>query len=147
MKNTRVEKIGYWSALVGQLGWSKNSHSYFKNILCCSLLNVTPHNKFHPNWMKNTEVKTIRYQTALVGLLGGPKNNCSHSKFILCCSLPNDAPHNKFHPNWIKNAKVRILKIINPQIFFEKSTKAKLLKLETFAWSHWIWNCLNYLQC
>ena len=57
MKNTRVEKIGYWSALVGQLGWSKNSRSYFKNILCCSFPNVTPHNKFNPNWIRNTEVQ------------------------------------------------------------------------------------------
>ena len=57
MKNTRVEKIGYWSALVGQLGRSKNSRSHFKNILCCSLPNVTPHNKFHPNRMRNTEVQ------------------------------------------------------------------------------------------
>ena len=57
MKNTRVEKIGYWSALVGQLGRSKNSRSHFKNIVCCSLPNVTPHNKFHPNRMRNTEVQ------------------------------------------------------------------------------------------
>ena len=57
MKNTRVEKIGYLSALVGQLGQSKNSRSHFKNILCCSLPNVTPHNKFHSNWMKNAEIQ------------------------------------------------------------------------------------------
>ena len=57
MKNTEVEKIRYWSALVGQLGWSKDSHSHFKHILCSSLPNVTPHNKFYPNRMKNTEVQ------------------------------------------------------------------------------------------
>ena len=57
MKNTRVEKIDYWSALVGQLGRSKNSRSHFKNIVCRSLPNVTPQNKFHPNRMKNTEVQ------------------------------------------------------------------------------------------
>merc|ERR1712002_425058 len=56
MKNTEVEMIHYWSALVGWLDWSKNSHSHshFKLILCCSLPNVTPHNKFYPNRMKNT---------------------------------------------------------------------------------------------
>jgi len=60
MKNTEVEKIYYWSALVGQLGRSKNSRSYFKNVLCCSLPNVTPHKKFHPNRMKNTEVQKLK---------------------------------------------------------------------------------------
>ena len=57
MKYTEVEKIHYWSALVGQLGRSKNSRTSFKNILCCSFPNVTPHKKFHPNRMKNTEVQ------------------------------------------------------------------------------------------
>ena len=57
MKNTEVEKIGYWSALVGQLDWSKNSRSHFKLILCCSLPNISPHKKTHPNRMKNTEVQ------------------------------------------------------------------------------------------
>ena len=33
MKNTDVEKIHFWSALVGQLGRSKYSRSHFKNIL------------------------------------------------------------------------------------------------------------------
>ena len=42
MKKIEVEKIHYWSALVGQLGRSKNSRSHFKNILCCSFPNVTP---------------------------------------------------------------------------------------------------------
>ena len=55
--NTKVEKTHYWSALVGQLGRSKNSRSHSKNILCCSFPNVTPRNKFHPNRMKNTEVQ------------------------------------------------------------------------------------------
>ena len=59
MKNTEVEKIHYWLALVGQLGRSKNSRSHFKDILCCSLPNVTPHKKFHPNRMKNTEVQNF----------------------------------------------------------------------------------------
>ena len=59
MKNTEVEKIHYWSALVGQLGRSKNSRSHLKSILCCSFPNVTPHNKFHPNRMKNTEVQIL----------------------------------------------------------------------------------------
>ena len=31
MKNTEVEKIHYWSALVGQLGRSKNSRSQFEH--------------------------------------------------------------------------------------------------------------------
>ena len=51
-------------------------------------------------------------------------------------------PHNKFHPNRIK--KVQIFEIFDLQIFFEKSAKAKLLKLEPFAWSHWIRKYLFY---
>ena len=52
MKNIRVENIGYWSTLVGQLDRSKNSRSHLKNNLCCSLPNITPHNKFHPKRLK-----------------------------------------------------------------------------------------------
>ena len=103
--------------------------------------------KFNQNQIKNTNVKKIRCQTALVGLSGRPKNSCSHSKLILCCSLPNVTPQNKFHQNRMKNAKVQIFKILNPQIFFKKSAKAKLQKLEPFAWTHWIRNSLTYLQC
>ena len=56
MKNAEVEKIRLGSALVGQLGRSKNSRSQLKLILCCSLPNVIHHIKFHLNRMKNTEV-------------------------------------------------------------------------------------------
>ena len=56
MKNAEVEKIRHWSALVGQLGRSKNSRSPFKLILCCSLPDIIPQIKFHLNQMKNTEV-------------------------------------------------------------------------------------------
>ena len=102
--------------------------------------------KFNQNQIKNAEVKKIRYQTALVGLLGRPKNSCSYSKLILCCSLPNVTPYNKFQPNRMKNAKVKIFKIFDPQNFFENSAKAKLSKLEPFAWSHWIRKYLFYLR-
>ena len=84
------------------------------------------------------------YYKALGGQLGWLKNSHSHFKLILCCSLPNVTPQKKFHPNRMKNAKIQIFKIFDPQIFFEKSAKAKLSKLEPFAWSHWIRNCLNY---
>ena len=83
---------------------------------------------------------------ALVGLLGRPKNSCSHSKLILCCSLPNVTPHTKFYPNRMKNAEVEIFEIFDPQNFFENSAKAKLSKLEPFAWSHWIRKYLFYLR-
>ena len=43
MKNAEVEKIRHWSALVGQLGWSKNSRGHLKLILYCSLPKVIPH--------------------------------------------------------------------------------------------------------
>ena len=82
----------------------------------------------------------------MVGLLGRPKNSCSYSKHILCCSLPNVTPYNKFQPNRMKNAKVKIFKIFDPQNFFENSAKAKLSKLEPFAWSHWIRKYLFYLR-
>lgn len=60
MKNTGVEKIHHWSALVGQLGQSKNSRSHLKLIQYCSLPHVIPHIKFYPNWMKNTKVKIFK---------------------------------------------------------------------------------------
>ena len=56
-------------------------------------------------------------------------------------------PHNKFHSNRMKNAEIQILEIFDPQNFFERSTKAKLSKLERFAWTHWIRNYENYLWC
>ena len=49
-------------------------------------------------------------------------------------------------PNQIKNAEVKIFEIFDPQNFFENSAKAKLLKLEPFAWSHWIRKYLFYLR-
>ena len=82
----------------------------------------------------------------MVGLLGRPKNSCSYSKLILCCSLPNVTPYNKFQPNRMKNAKVKIFKIFDPPNFFENSAKAKLSKLEPFAWSHWIRKYLFYFR-
>ena len=56
MKNAEVEKIHHWSALVCQLGRSKNSRGRLKLILCCSLPDIIPHIKFYLNRMKNTEV-------------------------------------------------------------------------------------------
>ena len=35
---------------------------------------------------------------------------------------------------------------LTPRNFFENSTKAKLSKLEPFAWSHWIRKYLFYLR-
>ena len=61
MKNAEVEKIRHWSALVGQLGRSKNSCGHLKLILCCSLPHVIPHIKFHLNRMKNTEVPIFEF--------------------------------------------------------------------------------------
>ena len=58
--------------------------------------------------------------------------------------MPNVTPHNKFHPNRMKNAEIPILEIFDPQIFFERSAKAKPSKLERFAWSHWIQNYEKY---
>ena len=97
--------------------------------------------------MKNEEVEKIHHWSALAGQLGQSKNSRSHLKLILCCSLTEAIPHIKFHPNRMKNTEVHIFKIFAPQNVFEKSAKAKLSKLEPFAWSHWIRNCLNYFQC
>ena len=55
-------------------------------------------------------------------------------------------PHTKFYPNRMKNAEVEIFKIFDPQNFFENSAKAKLSKLEPFAWSHWIRKYLFFLR-
>ena len=60
MKNAEVEKIRHWSALVGQLGRSKNSRGHLKLILCCSLPDIIPRIKFHLNRMKNTEVPIFK---------------------------------------------------------------------------------------
>ena len=106
-----------------------------------------PHNKFRPNRMKNAEFEKIRHWLALVGPLGRSKNSRGHLKLILCCSLPNVIPHTKFYLKWMKNKDFQILEILDPPNFFEKSAKAELLKLEPFAWSHWIRNSLNYFQC
>ena len=46
----------------------------------------------------------------------------------------------------MKNAKVKIFEIFDPQNFFENSAKAKLSKLEPFAWSQWIQKYLFYLR-
>ena len=61
MKNAKVETIRHWSALVGQLGRSKNSRSHLKLILCCSLPDVIPHIKFHQNRMKIIEIQIFEY--------------------------------------------------------------------------------------
>ena len=60
IKDTEAKKIHYLTALVGLLGRPENSCSHSKLILCCSLPNVTPHNKFHPNWMKNAKVRIFK---------------------------------------------------------------------------------------
>ena len=95
--------------------------------------------------MKNTKVENICFCSALEGQLGWSKNSRVHLKLILCCSLPDIISHIKFHLNRIKNTEVPIFEILDPQKFFERSAIAKLSKLEPFAWSHWIWNCLNFL--
>ena len=83
--------------------------------------------------MRNAEVAKIRHWSALVGRLGLAKNSHGHLKLILCCSLPIVIPHIKFHLNQMKNAEVQIFEIVDPQNFFEKSAKAKLLKLKLFC--------------
>ena len=59
MKNAEVAKIRHWSALVGQLGRSKNSRGHLKLILCCSLPNVIPHIKFHLNRIKSKDFEIL----------------------------------------------------------------------------------------
>ena len=73
MKNAEVEKICHWSTLVGQLGWSKNSHSHLKLILCCSLPDVIPHIKFHLNLMKKTKVQIFETFDPLILFANLPK--------------------------------------------------------------------------
>ena len=55
-------------------------------------------------------------------------------------------PRIKFHLNRMKNTEVPIFDFWDPQNFFESSAIAKLLKLEPFAWSHWIRKYLFYLS-
>ncbi len=95
--------------------------------------------------MKNGEVEKICHWSALVGQLGRSKNSRGDLKLILYCSLPDVILHIKFHLNQMKNKEFQVSEILDPQNFFENSADAKLSKLEPFAWSHWIQNCLNYL--
>ena len=60
-KHTEVEKMHYWSALVGYMGWSKNSRSYFKRILCCSLSNVTPITNFTQIGRRTQKFKFLKF--------------------------------------------------------------------------------------
>ena len=60
--------------------------------------------------------------------------------------MPNVTPFIQFQPNRMKNAEIKTFEIFDPQNFFEKSAKAKLLKLEPFAWSHWIRKYLFYFR-
>ena len=112
MINAEVGKIRQWSALLGQLGWSKNRFSHFKLILFCFQPNISSQTKSNQSWMKNPEVEKIHHWSALVGQLGRSKNSRSHFKNILCCSFPNVSPHIKFHPNRMKNTEVQIFKIL-----------------------------------
>ena len=47
----------------------------------------------------------------------------------------------------MKNAEVKIFEIFDPKIFFENSAKAKLSRLEPFAWSRWIRKYLFHVRC
>ena len=96
MKNTEVKKIHYWSALVGQLGRSKNNHSHLKLILSCSLLKVILYIKFHINWMKNTEVKKIHYWSALVVSWVGQKIAVAIQKTFVVVLSPMLPPVTNF---------------------------------------------------
>ena len=106
----------------------------------CAFLFISSQTKSYQNHMKNAEVKKICHWSALVGQLGPSKN--SHLKLSLCCSLSDVIPHFKFPQNWMKNTEVQIFEIFDPQNCFEKSAK---VKLESFAWSHWIRNYDKYI--
>ena len=86
---------------------SKNGRSHFKLMLCCLLLFIRPHIKFHQNRMKNTEVENFLYWSVLVGRAGRSKNACRHLKLFLCCFWSNISPHTKFHQNRTKNTEVK----------------------------------------
>ena len=75
MKKKEVEKISNCSALLGQLGCSKISYSYFKHILCCFLTNITPHTKFHPNRMKKPKFKFSKSLKCKKDFKNPPKPN------------------------------------------------------------------------
>ena len=79
-KNTEVKNFHFWSILVGRAGWSKNSRSNLKLILCYFWANLSPLTEFHPNRMKNTEVENFDHWSVLVGRAGWSKNGRSHFK-------------------------------------------------------------------
>ena len=97
----KAKKIGYWSALFGHSNGSEKNHSHYKFILCCVLLNISPHTKSNHNCIKNTT-----YWRASVGRLGRSKISIaiSNSFYVVLCSM---LPHNKFYSNQMKIAEVR----------------------------------------
>ena len=78
-KNAEVKNFHYWSVLVGRAGRSENGRRHFNLILCCFWAIISPHTKFHPNWIKNTE-ENFHFWSIKVGWAGRSKNGCSHFK-------------------------------------------------------------------
>ena len=109
IKSTKknLKKIMVRDGICGEsANGSKNGRSHFKLMLCCLLLFIRPHIKFHQNRMKNTEVENFLYWSVLVGRAGRSKNACRHLKLFLCCFWSNISPHTKFHQNRTKNTEV-----------------------------------------
>ena len=101
-----VRNFQYWSLLVSRGGRSKNGRRRFKLNLCCFSPIMSPHTKFHPDWMKNTEVENFHFWSILVGRTGRSKNGRSPFKHsIAVWKVINDLC-TKFELNRIKIGRV-----------------------------------------
>ena len=105
-QKTRKLEFHFWSISVGRASRSKNGRRYFKLILCCFCPIISPHTKFHPNWMKNTEVENFHYWSVLVGRAGWSKNGRSHFKHSESLKRLTKDLCTKFEPNRTKIGQV-----------------------------------------
>ena len=116
-KKTYVRNVQYWSVLVDRAGRSKNGHRHFKLMLCCFCPIISPHTKFHPNWMKNTKVENFHFRSMSVGRAGGSKNGRNHFKHSE--SVQFKGLLMTFVPN-LKQIGRKLAKLAHCEIFFQK---------------------------
>ena len=92
--------------LIALAGRSKNDYSHFELILCCFWAKISPHTKFHRNWLKNTEFGNFCYKSIFVGQVGRSKNGRSHPGHSFSNWRDINDLCSKFEPNRMKIGKV-----------------------------------------
>ena len=126
MKNTEVEKIHYWSALVGQLGWSKNSRSHLKNINWCWWW-----------WNENDDIMTKRQWQ---------NDNDDDDKTIT--PMTNQWWQQWWHNDYEKptiTKKVQLMLLSSLSSFHFHCRLIFMLSLSSWHWHHWHRHCVIVL--